>query len=433
MENSAITNLYVNDVLNLESLALSRVRKHGMTRDKSGAYKIPAINEVFGSKDRLIYNFDADYDTGFSTAVDQSDSSYNKVSDFLIKRGFKKPSIKEYIDGQAKIEGDKNPYKIGRILNKAASEQPKAMNRKDELEPEFSMRFRDDQIRHIQNPELAVVFSRHPYDIYGMSTDRMWTSCMNLSKKDADGNNTSFIPKEVEMGTLIAYLTPRSEVTESGKVALKKPVSRVLLKPMYNADGELGYAISKAYGGMIDSFLDVVKDWSDVNFNDKVKDLDGFALADGVYEDPYETGKLKEADPDKVEIRKMNHQLQVIKTTTMNRIPADVRQNMVVNAFVDDDFLTTQTTVSFNFPEKFGTSPFTLKPTDPTLQSPDMMYRFGLTPEIINSPYFVGLASNPTVNNVKLRFTKEGDIKDATEFMEWVRLVPAKTLTHNTV
>ena len=41
--------------------------------------------------------------------------------------------------------------------------------------------------------EYLMVISKHPYDIGGMSTNRSWTSCMNLR----GGENSNYVPIDI--------------------------------------------------------------------------------------------------------------------------------------------------------------------------------------------------------------------------------------------
>ena len=70
--------------------------------------------------------------------------------------------------------------------------------------------------------EYSAVLSRGAIDIAGMSTDRGWDSCMDL-----DGNqmHKMYVKKDVEHGTLIAYLIKKKDTN------LQEPLGRVLIKP----------------------------------------------------------------------------------------------------------------------------------------------------------------------------------------------------------
>lgn len=69
--------------------------------------------------------------------------------------------------------------------------------------------------------KFLVCISRHPYDVAGSSTDRGWTSCMNL----IGGINRHYVAADVQKGTIVAYLIKESDKN------IKNPISRILIKP----------------------------------------------------------------------------------------------------------------------------------------------------------------------------------------------------------
>ena len=369
-----------------------------------------------------------DYKKDFDHSIESVGSSYNKINSFITKYGFNPSSIEDYIRGVVYKKDDKNVYKIGKILTKLEDKQPEVMNSKDVMVPEYTARFKNDPIRHIKNPDLVIVISRHPYDIYGMSTDRMWTSCMNMNKNvSGELGNTSYIPKEIEKGTLIAYLTPKSEMNSVGKISLKKPVSRVLLKPMNNEDGELGYAISKSYGGHVDGFMDFVKNWIFNNFNKNVKDKSGFSLACGVYEDPYEPIDLEDASPEVKRIRELTAKVENIKNEFVSHLTNRIKPNITINSFIDEDDLLINMTVSFNFKIPKGGSPYRISPTD-LANRDSMMKQYNVHWKVPSSEYFKGVSVNPTLGNLKFIFKIDGSEDDINKMLFWILKIPAQTL-----
>ena len=102
---------------------------------------------------------------------------------------------------------------------------------------------------------LSVVISRHPYDVAGMSTDRGWTSCMNL----IDGVNKHYVAKDVKEGSLIAYLV------DSNDLNIQSPKARILMR-VFKAKGKIGLFPSGVYGTASDAFALTVAKWcSEVN------------------------------------------------------------------------------------------------------------------------------------------------------------------------
>lgn len=174
--------------------------------------------------------------------------------------------IINYVDGIASKMGKQ--VKIGKLLK----------------DPNNIKKFANDPVRQAArhlNKEMLVVISRHPYDIAGMSTNRGWTSCMNLDTEHNGNNHSHYIPVEIKEGTIIAYLVDANDKN------INRPYARVLIKPFVNIANKNEIALGvedKVYGTASSDFTDVVKQWVD-NVNDSRK-LDGvFELSDDVYHD----------------------------------------------------------------------------------------------------------------------------------------------------
>lgn len=73
----------------------------------------------------------------------------------------------------------------------------------------------------IKSKNLWVVISNHAYDIAGMSTNRDWTSCMNL----IDGFAKDYVKNDIKYGTLVAYIIDKNDTN------IEHPYGRVLIKP----------------------------------------------------------------------------------------------------------------------------------------------------------------------------------------------------------
>jgi hypothetical protein len=76
------------------------------------------------------------------------------------------------------------------------------------------------------NVQLYIVFSKHSYDVAGMSTDRGWTSCMNIYK----GSNKHYIQYDIKEGTIVAYLIKEPDFN------IKNPTARIAIKPYVNIE-----------------------------------------------------------------------------------------------------------------------------------------------------------------------------------------------------
>ena len=156
--------------------------------------------------------------------------------------------------------------------------------------PELTKKFANDPARaaSTQQDGMQVIISRHPYDIGGMSTDRGWTSCMNLK----DGINNHYVPLDVESGTIIAYLV------KSGDENIESPVARVLIKPfIHETDpNQIIFGIeNRIYGTAPDTFVQTVKAW--VNKVNKSKALQGvFLIHPEVYQDFHDGDVIRDEE-----------------------------------------------------------------------------------------------------------------------------------------
>lgn len=73
----------------------------------------------------------------------------------------------------------------------------------------------------ISSNNLWIVISNHAYDLAGMSTNRNWTSCMNI----VDGDNKLYVKHDIQWGTLVAYIIDKDDTN------IQEPYGRVLIKP----------------------------------------------------------------------------------------------------------------------------------------------------------------------------------------------------------
>lgn len=75
----------------------------------------------------------------------------------------------------------------------------------------------------VSKKQLMVCISNHIYDIVGMSTDRDWTSCMDIN----EGSNAWYIVEDVRYGTMVAYIIDANDKN------IRHPFGRILLKPYH--------------------------------------------------------------------------------------------------------------------------------------------------------------------------------------------------------
>lgn len=157
--------------------------------------------------------------------------------------------VSDYAAGMAKQIDGKREMKIGKLL---------ADN------PVVQQMFVNDPGRSAKKIiGKLVCISRHPYDIAGMSTDRGWSSCMELGR----GVNQRYVMQDIKAGTLVAYLIRANDRN------IQNPIARLLIKPFvntFNPSDILLAADKKQYGASDTVFRKVVEKWlKDVNGPDK--------------------------------------------------------------------------------------------------------------------------------------------------------------------
>jgi len=100
--------------------------------------------------------------------------------------------------------------------------------------------------------QFEVVISQNPHDVAKMSTDRGWTSCMELGQ----GSHHEDIFCEVQIGSLVAYLIK----TEDWDI--HNPLARIHIRRFENQQGKsIAMPEESVYGNEIPGFLEVVKEW----------------------------------------------------------------------------------------------------------------------------------------------------------------------------
>ena len=84
------------------------------------------------------------------------------------------------------------------------------------------------------NAPLAVVISRHPYDVASISTGRDWTSCTNLGAKGTKhpetGGYSQTVPFGIQYGTIVAYCIR----ADDGNI--RHPICRASIMPFINTN-----------------------------------------------------------------------------------------------------------------------------------------------------------------------------------------------------
>lgn len=72
----------------------------------------------------------------------------------------------------------------------------------------------------------SIIYTIDPYDVASMSTDRGWTSCMNLD----GGEYCEDIEYDLWYGTIVAYLVNHNDTN------IDHPIARIAIKPLVNKE-----------------------------------------------------------------------------------------------------------------------------------------------------------------------------------------------------
>lgn len=183
---------------------------------------------------------------------------YTNDREPLIKDAPVPPNIAKYfrdnnftvLDYVAGTVQDKHSrvMRIGKVLSKQA-----------DLKKVFDNDPHRRQLVTASKGNKLVCISMHPYDIAGMSTDRGWSSCMNIRT----GSNKKYVRQDIKSNTLIAYLVNPDDKN------INNPIMRVLLKKYTNANGSSSrYLTEVVYPDASDKiFLTKVQEWVDENIN----------------------------------------------------------------------------------------------------------------------------------------------------------------------
>ena len=164
-----------------------------------------------------------------------------------------------------------NIHKIGKILRKIWSKEVQKIHEKNnnneiydlERELQENNNYFQSIIKQFENSPLrtskgesnfSVVISQDPHDVAKMSTDRSWTSCMELGS----GSNHKDIFCEVQEGGLVAYLI------KSNDKEIEEPLARIRIRRFSDEDGrDIMLPEDSVYGNPIEGFSEFVKNWVD--------------------------------------------------------------------------------------------------------------------------------------------------------------------------
>jgi len=164
-----------------------------------------------------------------------------ELKDYLGWNGY---TIVDYDEGLIKKRGSDRLIRLGKYLNKNDKRLLKVYNdsKKDFIK---------------KTDDIYVVISRHPYDIIGMSTDRGWTTCLDLDDKRYGGEHNHNL-KIYLKGSLISYMIRKNDRN------INNPISRVIIDRMYY--GRLGIT-GRLYGTYSNDYLTFIREWINL-YND---------------------------------------------------------------------------------------------------------------------------------------------------------------------
>ena len=262
------------------------------------AIGLDAVKKAIGNKpiwdykNDLTEEFGSDYRKTIGTfelddSILDEHPLYNKLEDEFVKLGYiltKEGYIKGY------VSKNKQQFKIGKILLRMYDKS--GLNKFKNLADAF----RDDPIRRTNMKPYLIVVSKHPYDVLGASTDRNWTSCVNLGGGIVYSKNTG-MKKDMNADRLInslhepfmvAYLVDPDDSNAQGKVMIQRPLSRILIYPFKSEDGEeYNWSIGEVYGANNKIFEDTVRNWV-INLNEKFKENEIHVPIPEVYYDSFD-------------------------------------------------------------------------------------------------------------------------------------------------
>ncbi|AVH85060.1 hypothetical protein RsoM2USA_132 [Ralstonia phage RsoM2USA] len=282
----------------MEALPLSTARDYSKNWDKE---RYADIFRRFTS-DPKAYRIVLDLDT-------KSKAPKVKVPT-VIDREVKKQGyeVEDYVSGIASKDDGKRKIKIGKLLADNPDAQKLFAN--------------DPQRQASKDAGYKIVISRHPYDIAGMSTNRGWTSCMNLM-----GINGHYVMSDVEGGTIIAYLVRGNDLN------IKNPTGRILIKPFFNVDKPDEFILqreSQVYGTNVNGFTQKVDEWLNEVNGDKAAGV--YCISPGKYVDGMDSLKYKSTSGDvKSKIpKKVEKELDKISDSLLARFELALKGDLVL-------------------------------------------------------------------------------------------------------
>lgn len=155
--------------------------------------------------------------------------------------------VKDYDNGILVNRRNGQETKLGKVLTRI---------KREDLLTKYNT---DKSKGAVTNPSGYMVFSKHQYDIAGMSTNRDWTSCMNLDT----GSNRRYVSCDITEGSFVVYLVDANDLN------ITKPKGRLAIKPFINQQDHsdiIFFPESRTYGSVPSEFKDDVEElFNDIN------------------------------------------------------------------------------------------------------------------------------------------------------------------------
>lgn len=172
------------------------------------------------------------------------DSNIEDINSCLNPRGY---TIVDYKKGICEKQNDKNVYKIGKLLRKYNQSCLLSI-------------YNNDPYR-VGQKNLALVVSRHPYDLACASYNRSWHSCLNFET----GGNRNRLKNMIEQNSvLICYLINKNDK------GIKNPLGRILIYPYETEDKKVWLrVVVREYGLFYKPLIVYLNSWLDKNYNNK--------------------------------------------------------------------------------------------------------------------------------------------------------------------
>lgn len=261
----------------LAAIKLSDYKKYyGEAHKKRGENKvvIKYLDFIFGGpadkkgRDRIYLPYDI-------TQSDEYKRLQQRIDSFISREGYR---VGDFQQGIAYKEGNKNPIKIGKIINR--------MKKKFPTEAEELLKTYNES--KAGESDYLIVISRHPYDVAGASTGRSWAreSCMSLeySKINRSAEQWKTVPHAIELGAFVAFLIRKDDKN------INDPLARIFIKPYFDASkSEIVYKPDQTIYGKYDKlFLSIVNEWVEKKNEEAAKAFNHaminiYTLGPGIY------------------------------------------------------------------------------------------------------------------------------------------------------